>query len=166
MHWYSTHLNFTHLSIVIWCLRWRISWLRVVWWEETCMCTMYCASCRMFVHSWRRWQKASIQNIRATLETTDRSFRTTSALPRKWRHSVRPTNAWGYKPHRISYDKRWSFIFRRWRHLWDFEGALCLDDSLNFDGDGQPRYFGVTSGRLEFESRMESSYDHYLSAFS
>lgn len=48
----------------------------------------------------------------------------------------------------------------------DFEGALCLDDSLNFDGDGQPRYFGVTSGRLEFESRMESSYDHYLSAFN
>jgi hypothetical protein len=31
-----------------------------------------------------------------------------------------------------------------------FEGALSLDESLTFDQDGQVRYFGPTSGRLEF----------------
>lgn len=43
-----------------------------------------------------------------------------------------------------------------------FEGALCLNESLNFDGDDQPRYFGATSGRLEFESRMSSGYSGSL----
>lgn len=33
-----------------------------------------------------------------------------------------------------------------------FEGALSLDESLNFDQDGEMRYFGPTSGRLEFQS--------------
>lgn len=32
-----------------------------------------------------------------------------------------------------------------------FEGALSLDESLNFDQDGEIRYFGPTSGRLEFQ---------------
>jgi hypothetical protein len=31
-----------------------------------------------------------------------------------------------------------------------FEGALSLDESLTFDQDGEVRYFGPTSGRLEF----------------
>ncbi|OJJ29984.1 hypothetical protein ASPWEDRAFT_122319 [Aspergillus wentii DTO 134E9] len=31
-----------------------------------------------------------------------------------------------------------------------FEGCLTLDDSLNFDQDGEMRYFGPTSGRLQF----------------
>lgn len=30
----------------------------------------------------------------------------------------------------------------------DMEGALSLDQSVNFDDDGQPHYFGKTSGRL------------------
>jgi hypothetical protein len=30
------------------------------------------------------------------------------------------------------------------------EGALALDESMNFDQDGEARYFGTTSGRLEF----------------
>lgn len=34
----------------------------------------------------------------------------------------------------------------------NFEGALCLDESLNFDQDGEARYFGATSGRLDFQS--------------
>lgn len=34
----------------------------------------------------------------------------------------------------------------------DFEGALCFDESSNFDRDGEARYFGTTSGRLEFQS--------------
>lgn len=33
-----------------------------------------------------------------------------------------------------------------------FEGALCLDESTNFDRDGEARYFGPTSGRLEFHT--------------
>lgn len=33
-----------------------------------------------------------------------------------------------------------------------FEGALSLEDSLNFDQDGEMRYFGYTSGRLEFQA--------------
>lgn len=32
------------------------------------------------------------------------------------------------------------------------EGALALDESMNFDQDGEARYFGTTSGRLEFRS--------------
>ncbi|KAL0265125.1 hypothetical protein SLS55_001084 [Diplodia seriata] len=31
-----------------------------------------------------------------------------------------------------------------------FEGALSFDESLNFDQDGELRYFGPTSGRLDF----------------
>ncbi|KAK7423672.1 hypothetical protein QQX98_000862 [Neonectria punicea] len=34
----------------------------------------------------------------------------------------------------------------------DFEGALCFDESSNFDHEGEARFFGTTSGRLEFES--------------
>ncbi|KAL4911504.1 hypothetical protein BDW74DRAFT_184806 [Aspergillus multicolor] len=33
-----------------------------------------------------------------------------------------------------------------------FEGRLAFDDSLNFDKDGELRYFGPTSGRLQFQS--------------
>lgn len=33
-----------------------------------------------------------------------------------------------------------------------FDGALTLDESLNFDQDGEVRYFGPTSGRLLFRS--------------
>jgi len=32
------------------------------------------------------------------------------------------------------------------------DGALTLDESLNFDQDGEVRYFGPTSGRLLFRS--------------
>lgn len=32
----------------------------------------------------------------------------------------------------------------------NFKGALTLDGSLNFDQDGEMRYFGPTSGRLQF----------------
>ncbi|KAH6900508.1 putative fungal-specific transcription factor [Thelonectria olida] len=34
--------------------------------------------------------------------------------------------------------------------LHDVEGALSVDEALNFDRDGQARYFGSTSGRLVF----------------
>lgn len=33
-----------------------------------------------------------------------------------------------------------------------FDGALTLDESLNFDQDGEMRYFGPASGRLLFRS--------------
>ncbi|KAK1482763.1 nitrogen assimilation transcription factor nirA, partial [Colletotrichum tamarilloi] len=33
-----------------------------------------------------------------------------------------------------------------------FEGALSLDESVNYDQDGEMRYFGPASGRLEFQS--------------
>lgn len=33
-----------------------------------------------------------------------------------------------------------------------FDGALTLDESLNFDQDGEVRFFGPTSGRLLFRS--------------
>jgi len=33
-----------------------------------------------------------------------------------------------------------------------FDGTLTLDESLNFDQDGEVRYFGPTSGRLLFRS--------------
>lgn len=36
----------------------------------------------------------------------------------------------------------------------DFKGTLTLDGSLNFDQDGEMRYFGPTSGRLQFESSI------------
>ncbi|KAJ5698801.1 hypothetical protein N7462_000806 [Penicillium macrosclerotiorum] len=38
-----------------------------------------------------------------------------------------------------------------------FDGALTLDESLNFDQDGEVRYFGPTSGRLLFRSPMNDS---------
>ncbi|KAJ5900091.1 hypothetical protein N7495_004835 [Penicillium taxi] len=52
-----------------------------------------------------------------------------------------------------------------------FDGALTLDESLNFDQDGEVRYFGPTSGRLLFRS-SDSEYlpstgytsDNYASA--
>ena len=40
-----------------------------------------------------------------------------------------------------------------------YEGALSLDESLTFDQDGEVRYFGPTSGRLEFQPG-KSSVDH------
>lgn len=36
-----------------------------------------------------------------------------------------------------------------------FDGALTLDESLNFDQDGEVRYFGPTSGRLQFRSSSQ-----------
>lgn len=33
-----------------------------------------------------------------------------------------------------------------------FKGALSLEEPLNFDQDGEVRYFGPSSGRLEFRS--------------
>jgi hypothetical protein len=36
-----------------------------------------------------------------------------------------------------------------------FDGALTLDESLNFDQDGEVRYFGPTSGRLLFRSSTQ-----------
>lgn len=38
-----------------------------------------------------------------------------------------------------------------------FDGALTIDESLNFDQDGEVRYFGPTSGRLLFRSPMNGS---------
>ncbi|KAJ5404470.1 hypothetical protein N7509_004341 [Penicillium cosmopolitanum] len=38
-----------------------------------------------------------------------------------------------------------------------FDGALTLDESLNFDQDGEVRYFGPTSGRLLFRSSENDS---------
>ncbi|KAJ5592012.1 uncharacterized protein N7459_002381 [Penicillium hispanicum] len=38
-----------------------------------------------------------------------------------------------------------------------FEGALTIDESLNFDQDGEVRYFGPTSGRLLFRSSLNDS---------
>ncbi|KAJ5675254.1 uncharacterized protein N7477_005188 [Penicillium maclennaniae] len=38
-----------------------------------------------------------------------------------------------------------------------FDGALTLDESLNFDQDGEVRYFGPTSGRLLFRSSANAS---------
>lgn len=39
-----------------------------------------------------------------------------------------------------------------------FDGALTLDESLNFDQDGEVRYFGPTSGRLLFRSSANGKY--------
>ena len=39
-----------------------------------------------------------------------------------------------------------------------FDGALTLDESLNFDQDGEVRYFGPTSGRLLFRSSLNSKF--------
>ncbi|KAK9371423.1 fungal-specific transcription factor domain-containing protein [Lipomyces kononenkoae] len=40
-----------------------------------------------------------------------------------------------------------------------FEGALSLDTSLNYDDDGELRYYGPASGRLEFPSCDDTSED-------
>ena len=42
------------------------------------------------------------------------------------------------------------------------KGKLALDESLNFDKDGELRYFGPTSGRLEFQGSSDplSASDH------
>lgn len=34
-----------------------------------------------------------------------------------------------------------------------FKGCLALDESLNFDADGEMRFFGPTSGRLQFAAQ-------------
>lgn len=39
----------------------------------------------------------------------------------------------------------------------NFKGTLTLDASLNFDHDGEMRYFGPTSGRLQFASSVSAS---------
>ncbi|RYP48305.1 hypothetical protein DL768_005790 [Monosporascus sp. mg162] len=38
-----------------------------------------------------------------------------------------------------------------------FEGALCFDEVSNFDQDGEARFFGPTSGRLEFKDSTSTS---------
>ncbi|KAL4955740.1 fungal-specific transcription factor domain-containing protein [Aspergillus filifer] len=38
-----------------------------------------------------------------------------------------------------------------------FDGRLALDEALNFDGDGEMRYFGPMSGRLQFKSSSSIS---------
>lgn len=38
-----------------------------------------------------------------------------------------------------------------------FDGALTIDESLNFDQDGEVRYFGPTSGRLLFRSPINGN---------
>ncbi|KAF9701404.1 hypothetical protein EKO04_000603 [Ascochyta lentis] len=43
-----------------------------------------------------------------------------------------------------------------------FEGTLSLDESINFDQDGEVRYFGPTSGRLGFQDLKDASCDNYL----
>lgn len=48
-----------------------------------------------------------------------------------------------------------------------FDGALTLDESLNFDQDGEVRYFGPTSGRLLFRSsangeRLQPPYPGFI----
>lgn len=41
-----------------------------------------------------------------------------------------------------------------------FDGALTLDESMNFDQDGEVRYFGPTSGRLLFQSSLNGKLCH------
>jgi hypothetical protein len=50
----------------------------------------------------------------------------------------------------------------------NFRGRLALDESLNFDQDGEMRYFGPTSGRLQFQtsSSSENSLNGTSSSFS
>ncbi|KAF9870578.1 hypothetical protein CkaCkLH20_11884 [Colletotrichum karsti] len=40
-----------------------------------------------------------------------------------------------------------------------FEGALSLDESVNYDQDGEMRYFGPSSGRLEFQTESTPEAD-------
>ncbi|OLN93224.1 Nitrogen assimilation transcription factor nirA 4, partial [Colletotrichum chlorophyti] len=45
-----------------------------------------------------------------------------------------------------------------------FEGALSLDESVNYDQDGEMRYFGPSSGRLEFKSEASPEAEDYGSS--
>lgn len=47
-----------------------------------------------------------------------------------------------------------------------FDGALTLDESLNFDQDGEVRYFGPTSGRLLFRSSANGKHTQPLSLYA
>lgn len=42
----------------------------------------------------------------------------------------------------------------------NFKGELSLNGSLNFDRDGEMRYFGPTSGRLQFKDSSSSVAKH------
>ncbi|RAQ50977.1 Zn(II)2Cys6 transcription factor [Aspergillus flavus] len=48
----------------------------------------------------------------------------------------------------------------------NFKGRLALDESLNFDQDGEMRYFGPTSGRLQFQGSSSNRVSIDGSAFS
>lgn len=39
-----------------------------------------------------------------------------------------------------------------------FEGILSLDEVLNFESEGEPRFFGLTSGRLSFMAMSNGAY--------
>ncbi|KAI9042162.1 uncharacterized protein KD926_006081 [Aspergillus affinis] len=43
-----------------------------------------------------------------------------------------------------------------------FHGTLTFDEALNFDDDGEMRYFGPTSGRLPFQSSRDVSTNNIL----
>ncbi|KAJ4984908.1 C6 transcription factor [Stagonosporopsis vannaccii] len=43
-----------------------------------------------------------------------------------------------------------------------FEGTLSLDESINFDADGECHYFGPTSGRLHFQALQNASCDDHI----
>ncbi|KAK6213434.1 c6 transcription factor [Colletotrichum tabaci] len=45
-----------------------------------------------------------------------------------------------------------------------FEGALSLDEAVNYDQDGEMRYFGPSSGRLEFQSESTPDNDDHESS--
>jgi hypothetical protein len=45
-----------------------------------------------------------------------------------------------------------------------FDGALTLDECLNFDQDGEVRYFGPTSGRLLFRSPANGERSQHTSS--
>ncbi|KAF6811841.1 hypothetical protein CMUS01_13180 [Colletotrichum musicola] len=45
-----------------------------------------------------------------------------------------------------------------------FEGALSLDESVNYDQDGEMRYFGPSSGRLEFQTETTPEADDHGSS--
>ncbi|KJK60987.1 fungal transcription factor regulatory middle homology region [Aspergillus parasiticus SU-1] len=48
----------------------------------------------------------------------------------------------------------------------NFKGRLALDESLNFDQDGEMRYFGPTSGRLQFQGSSSNRVSIDGSTFS
>ncbi|EFQ33908.1 uncharacterized protein GLRG_09052 [Colletotrichum graminicola M1.001] len=45
-----------------------------------------------------------------------------------------------------------------------FEGALSLDKAVNYDQDGEMRYFGPSSGRLEFQSESTPENEEHRSS--